>query len=61
MQKIYLKDAGVSSPGSFEEETSLIGLTFGGYLRSRVIYSFPEKSKVYSFVLLEKSNVNLDL
>lgn len=60
MQRIYLKDAGISSPGSFEEETTLIGLTFGGYLRSKVIYSFPEKSKVYSFVLLKKSNANFD-
>ncbi|CAN4092340.1 unnamed protein product [Withania somnifera] len=35
MQTICLKEAGVTSPGSFEEETSLVGLTFGGYLRSK--------------------------
>lgn len=36
MQGIYLKDADVSSPGSFEEETTLMGLTFGGHLRSKI-------------------------
>ncbi|KAH0681635.1 hypothetical protein KY284_022720 [Solanum tuberosum] len=36
MQSICLKEAGVTAPGSFEEETSLIGLTFGGYLRSKI-------------------------
>jgi hypothetical protein len=36
MQSVCLKEAGIS--GSLEEETTLIGLTFGGYLRSKVIY-----------------------
>ncbi|KAK4352327.1 hypothetical protein RND71_027845 [Anisodus tanguticus] len=36
MQSICLKEAGVTAPGSFEEETSLVGLTFGGYLRSKI-------------------------
>ncbi|MCD7454865.1 ubiquitin-specific protease [Datura stramonium] len=30
MQSICLKEAGTTAPGSFEEETSLMGLTFGG-------------------------------
>lgn len=37
MQSVCLKEAGVHASGSLEEETTLIGLTFGGYLRSRVI------------------------
>ena len=36
MQSVCLKEAGVNASGSLEEETSLIGLTFGGYLRSKV-------------------------
>ncbi|MCD7460699.1 ubiquitin-specific protease [Datura stramonium] len=36
MQSICLKEAGATAPGSFEEETSLMGLTFGGYLRSKI-------------------------
>lgn len=36
MQSICLNEAGVTAPGSFEEETSLMGLTFGGYLRSKI-------------------------
>ncbi|CAN4122377.1 unnamed protein product [Withania somnifera] len=36
MQSICLKEAGVTAPGSFEEETSLVGLMFGGYLRSKI-------------------------
>ncbi|KAJ4845930.1 hypothetical protein Tsubulata_008414 [Turnera subulata] len=36
MQSVCLKEAGVKALGSFEEETTLIGLTFGGYLRSKI-------------------------
>ena len=36
MQSVCLKEAGVNASGSMEEETTLIGLTFGGYLRSKV-------------------------
>lgn len=36
MQSICLKEAGLASSGCLEEETTLIGLTFGGYLRSKV-------------------------
>eukprot|EP00257_Ricinus_communis_P013960 XP_015571528.1 ubiquitin carboxyl-terminal hydrolase 17 [Ricinus communis] len=36
MQSVCLKEAGVNALGSFEEETTLIGLTFGGYLRSKI-------------------------
>jgi len=37
MQYICLKEAGVSSP--LTEETTLIGYTFGGYLRSKVVFN----------------------
>ncbi|KAF5740157.1 Ubiquitin-specific protease 16 putative isoform 1 [Tripterygium wilfordii] len=36
MQSVCLLEAGVSTTGSPEEETTLIGLTFGGYLRSKI-------------------------
>lgn len=36
MQSICLKEAGVSSP--LAEETTLVGYTFGGYLRSKVVF-----------------------
>lgn len=36
MQSVCLAEPGVSASGSLEEETTLIGLTFGGYLRSKV-------------------------
>ncbi|XP_075648566.1 ubiquitin carboxyl-terminal hydrolase 16-like [Castanea sativa] len=36
MQSICLKEAGVKASGSLEEETTLMGLTFGGYLRSKI-------------------------
>ncbi|CAK9163609.1 unnamed protein product [Ilex paraguariensis] len=35
MQSVCLKEAGVNASGSLEE-TTLIGLTFGGYLRSKI-------------------------
>lgn len=37
MQSVCLKEAGVNAPGTLEEETTMVGLTFGGYLRSKVI------------------------
>lgn len=37
MQSVCLKEAGVRTSCSLEEQTSLIGLTFGGFLRSKVI------------------------
>ncbi|GLT71465.1 hypothetical protein SLA2020_434810, partial [Shorea laevis] len=36
MQSVCLEEAGVHASGSLEEETTLIGLTFGGYLRSKI-------------------------
>ncbi|XP_059631261.1 ubiquitin carboxyl-terminal hydrolase 17-like isoform X2 [Cornus florida] len=36
MQSVCLKEAGVKASGSLEEESTLIGLTFGGYLRSKI-------------------------
>ncbi|XVE55596.1 hypothetical protein DITRI_Ditri03aG0171700 [Diplodiscus trichospermus] len=36
MQSVFLKEAGVDSSGCSEGETTLIGLTFGGYLRSKI-------------------------
>ncbi|XP_065880330.1 ubiquitin carboxyl-terminal hydrolase 17 [Euphorbia lathyris] len=37
MQSVCLKEAGVNNAlDSFEEETTLMGLTFGGYLRSKI-------------------------
>ncbi|KAG6775971.1 hypothetical protein POTOM_019473 [Populus tomentosa] len=36
MQSVCLKEAGVNAMDSFAEETTLIGLTFGGYLHSKI-------------------------
>ncbi|KAJ6304696.1 hypothetical protein OIU78_020297 [Salix suchowensis] len=36
MQSVCLKEAEVNAMDSFAEETSLIGLTFGGYLHSKI-------------------------
>ncbi|KAL0352442.1 UNVERIFIED_CONTAM: Ubiquitin carboxyl-terminal hydrolase 16 [Sesamum calycinum] len=36
MQSVCLKEAGVKMPSSLDEETTLMGLTFGGYLRSKI-------------------------
>ncbi|KAM7256836.1 hypothetical protein ACFE04_012577 [Oxalis oulophora] len=36
MQSVCLSQAGVKASGSLEEETTLMGLTFGGYLRSKI-------------------------
>ncbi|KAK9070289.1 hypothetical protein SSX86_010689 [Deinandra increscens subsp. villosa] len=36
LQMVCLKEAGTSTTNSLEEETTLIGLTFGGYLKSKI-------------------------
>ncbi|KAK6130672.1 hypothetical protein DH2020_035574 [Rehmannia glutinosa] len=36
MQLVCLKEAGVKLPTSLDEETTLLGLTFGGYLQSKI-------------------------
>ncbi|KAL6983134.1 ubiquitin-specific protease [Sarracenia purpurea var. burkii] len=36
MQSVCLKEAGVNASRSLEEESTLVGLTFGGYLRSKI-------------------------
>ncbi|CAL5415047.1 unnamed protein product [Camellia sinensis] len=36
MQSVCLKEAGLNESSSLEDETTLIGLTFGGYLRSKI-------------------------
>ncbi|XP_014501213.1 ubiquitin carboxyl-terminal hydrolase 17 isoform X2 [Vigna radiata var. radiata] len=36
MQSVCLLEAGVTASGSLEEDTTLMGLTFGGYLRSKI-------------------------
>ncbi|GAB4861347.1 ubiquitin-specific protease [Ancistrocladus abbreviatus] len=36
MQSICLQEAGVGKSSTLEEETTLVGLTFGGYLRSKI-------------------------
>ncbi|GAB4844914.1 ubiquitin-specific protease [Ancistrocladus abbreviatus] len=36
MQSICLQEAGISKTSPLEEETTLLGLTFGGYLRSKI-------------------------
>ncbi|KAJ9545362.1 hypothetical protein OSB04_025069 [Centaurea solstitialis] len=36
LQSVCLKEAGTNASNPLEEETTLIGLTFGGYLRSKI-------------------------
>ncbi|KAH9756271.1 ubiquitin carboxyl-terminal hydrolase 16 [Citrus sinensis] len=36
MQSVCIEEAGVNASGPLEDETTLIGLTFGGYLRSKI-------------------------
>ncbi|KAG5031190.1 hypothetical protein AAZX31_06G089200 [Glycine max] len=36
MQSVCLTEAGVNASGSLEEDTTLMGQTFGGYLRSKI-------------------------
>ncbi|CAL5204609.1 unnamed protein product [Lathyrus oleraceus] len=36
MQSVCLMEAGVNASGSLEEDTTLMGQTFGGYLRSKI-------------------------
>ena len=40
MQSVCLMEAGVNALGSLEEDTTLMGQTFGGYLLSKVILCF---------------------
>lgn len=40
MQSICFMEAQASRSGPVEEETTLIGLTFGGYLLSKVVQCF---------------------
>lgn len=41
MQSVCLKEA--DAAGSLAEETTLVGLTFGGYLHSKVVIVFYDK------------------
>jgi hypothetical protein len=60
MQSVCLKEAGVNAMDSFAEETTLIGLTFGGYLHSKVMHfleindiqRFNTKQFSFYFILL---------
>ncbi|CAA0809150.1 Ubiquitin carboxyl-terminal hydrolase 16 [Striga hermonthica] len=36
MQIVCLKDAGINAPAPLDEDTTLLGLTFGGYLQSKI-------------------------
>ncbi|GER36966.1 ubiquitin carboxyl-terminal hydrolase [Striga asiatica] len=36
MQIVCLKDAGINAPTSLDEDTTLLGFTFGGYLQSKI-------------------------
>ena len=40
MQSVCLTESGLNVSDSLKEETNLMGLTFGGYLRSKVILIF---------------------
>lgn len=56
MQSVFLKEA--DAAGSFAEETTLIGLTFGGYLHSKV-YIFTNLILAFStkqILAIEKSS-----
>lgn len=58
MQSICLKEAGLNASDSLEEETTLIGLTFGGYLRSKVShghYNFVQNARCPSMLCLPVS------
>lgn len=45
MQSICPMEAQASRTGPVEEETTLIGLTFGGYLLSKVVQDFLSSAK----------------
>lgn len=47
MQSICCLESGVSSSGSWEEETTLVGLTFGGYLLSKVNINLELGSQIF--------------
>lgn len=38
MQSVFLDEAGAKGPSA--EETTLVGMTFGGYLESKVVSDF---------------------
>lgn len=44
MQSVCLKEAG--TVGVLAEQTTLIGLTFGGYLRSKVVHDLDGTSMI---------------
>lgn len=52
MQSVCLKEAGVNASGHVEEETTLMGLTFGGYLRSKVCWYMGE-TRFNTFIQLK--------
>lgn len=49
MQSVCLKEAGAVGP--LAEETTLVGMTFGGYLRSKVVSVFVVLSRFTFFFL----------
>lgn len=50
MQSVCLKEAGAVGP--LAEETTLVGMTFGGYLRSKVVSVFVVLSRFTFFFFL---------
>lgn len=38
MQSVCVMECGVDASDALKEQTNLVGLTFGGYLRSKVIF-----------------------
>lgn len=48
MQSVCIKEAGAKGP--LAEETTLIGLTFGGYLRSKVVHDFDGATMISFFL-----------
>lgn len=54
MQSVCLKEAGAVGP--LAEETTLVGMTFGGYLRSKVVtfLIFCQNLHVFGFLFTYK-------
>lgn len=52
MQSVCIQEVRVKGSGPLEEETTIIGLTFGGYLRSKVLARTSHRYQVV--VLIEK-------
>jgi len=46
MQSVCLMDSGDNISDSLKEETNLMGLTFGGYLQSKVYFFFVLSGKI---------------